>query len=353
MTAIDADGHVLEPESAWLEHLDPALHHAAPRFVTDNQGRARLLIAGEMFHIAPRGPDWPPPPLREGGVSAKARLEDMDSEGIDTSILFPSTGLYLGGVQDPTLQTELCRAYNEWLAGFCAADPSRLVGVALVPQRSMAGAAEESRRCIEELGFRGVMLRPNPVGGSHLDDPYWSDLWSLLEGLGAPLLLHEGTTGNVPQSGGDRYDNFLYRHACSHPHEQQMACMELIMGGVLERHPGLRVAFLESGCGWVPYWLERLDEHLEEWGHASAPLELRPSEYFSRQCFVSCEPDERTLPAVVDQIGDESILFATDYPHPDGIFPGVVDALASRSDIGETTKRNILRENARRLFSLA
>ena len=159
---------------------------------------------------------------------------------------------------------------------------------------------------MRELGFRGVMMRPNPVRGRTLGDRYWDPLWSLLEEEGVPLAVHEGTTQDLPQSGRDRFDNFALRHVCSHPHEQQIACVALLMGGVLERHPGLRVAFLESGCGWLPHWLERMDEHMSGWGHAIAKLPLTPTEYFSRQCFVRAIR-RRTLPAVVALAGEDVV----------------------------------------------
>ena len=132
-----------------------------------------------------------------------------------------------------------------------------------------------------------------------------------------------------------------------------MAMLALICGGVLERHPRLRVAFLESGCGWIAWWLERLHEHLEHWGHASQPLPRSPEEYFQRQCFISSEPDERTLPGILSLLGDEQVLFATDYPHPDGIFPGVVAAMADRTDLPAASKSRVLRDNAARCFGLA
>jgi predicted TIM-barrel fold metal-dependent hydrolase len=156
----------------------------------------------------------------------------------------------------------------------------------------------------------------------------------------------------VVQSWHDRFEDFAYRHACSHPHEQQIACLSFTCAGILERHPDLRVVFLESGCGWIAWWLERLDEHMEEWAHATTPPPLLPSEYFARQCFISTEPNEHTLPAVVSLIGAENIVFASDYPHPDAIFPGAVRALTERTDLDPTAIASILDTNARRCFGL-
>jgi predicted TIM-barrel fold metal-dependent hydrolase len=349
---IDADGHVSEPRDMWAERLPSDMKAAAPRLVRDEQGQVRMFIAGTMLPPIPMPKEWQPQAQRPGGADPKARLEDMDTEGIERSILFPTTGLFFGGIEDSDAQTALCRVYNDWLGEYCAADTERLIGIAAVPQIDLNAAVDEARRAVTEYGFVGVMVRPNLIQGRNLHHPGYEPLWNEMEDLGVTIAVHEGTTLNVRQA-GDRFDSFAFRHACSHPLEQQMGMLSLICGGVLERHPGLKAMFLESGCGWAPYWLERLDEHMEKWGFAAAPLPHEPTEYFMRQCFVSCEPDERTLPQVVNGIGDDNIIFASDYPHPDAIFPGVVATLADRGDLSTETKTKILATNPKRCFSLS
>jgi predicted TIM-barrel fold metal-dependent hydrolase len=349
---IDTDGHVNEPEDLWARFLPPELLPMAPRRLLDDQGRLRNCVAGEFCPPIPYAPEWSAPGRPTGGWDPKARLVDMDADGIDVAVLFPTTGLFFAGIADDHVQAALCRAYNDWLAEYAATDPARLVGVAVIPQTDVGASIAEARRAVRDLGFKGVMFRPNPVRGRNLHDPVHDPLWDALEDLGVPLCVHEGTTLNLPQAGLDRFENFAFRHAVSHPHEQQMALLSLACGGVLEHHPGLRVAFLESGCGWIAWWLERLDEHMEEWAHATAPLPHEPSEYFARQCWISTEPDERTLPAVISMMGADNLIFASDYPHPDGIFPGVVAALADRTDVSAADKAKILSANAERLFRL-
>ena len=322
----------------------------APRLVTDSQGRIRSLLEGRMQPYIPRDPNPDPARRRRGGYDPRARLEDMDSEGMDASVMFPTAGLHFAAIQDPEVAAALCRAYNDWLYDFAQTDPRRLITVAVIPQADVYEAMKETRRAVGELGAKGVMWRPNPVGGRNLHEPYFDPMWSLLEELEATLCLHEGTTQNVPQSGLDRYDNFLFRHVVSHPHEQQMGVLNLICGGVLERHPKLRVASLESGCGWIAHWLERINHHLEYWGHASARLPMKADEYWDRQCFISADPDEAIIPGIIQAMGDDTIIFASDYPHPDGIFPGVVKELADRADLSETSKAKILWRERRPLL---
>jgi uncharacterized protein len=350
MTAIDADGHVMEPDSAWLQHLPEEMHAVAPRRCLDSRGQRCLSIGGRTWVLPPWNPEWPA--LTTGGSDPIVRLRDMDADGIDIAVLFPTTGLYLSGVDTPDIAAALARAYNDWLAVYCSADTDRLVHVGALPQADVRDTIAEARRCVRDLGSKALMMRPNPVAGRNLDDAAYEPLWDAIEELGVTVVFHEGTTMNVPQS-GERFVNFGFRHACSHPHEQQYAVLALTGGGVLERHADMRVLFVESGCGWLPYWLERLDEHMEEWAYAGAPPPLPPSEYFARQCFITTEPNERSLPQVIELVGDDVILFASDYPHPDAIFPGAVDALAQRDDLSDASKRKILRSNAERCFGLA
>lgn len=352
MRAIDADGHVLEPTEQIARRLPARLRDCAPRSAVDAQGRVRQIVGGKwMPYIpVPASGGWEMP---AGGHDPRQRLADMDRQGVERSLLFPTFGLAFAGLPRSEVQIALCRAYDDWLAEFCAADPARLLGIALPPQSDPTACVAEAKRAIRELGFRGVMLRPNPIAGRTLLHADWAPLFALLEAEGVPLCVHEGTTQEVPQSGRDRFADFALRHVASHPHEQQLACLGLAMGGVLERHPGLRVAFLESGCGWLPSWLERMDDHARSWGWAMPKLPLAPSAYFARQCFVSCDPGERTLESVVALCGEDVVLFATDYPHPDALAGDVVARIAERRQLSERAKAKILRENARRCFGLA
>lgn len=347
---VDADGHVQEPAEELARFLPSELRGYAPRYFQDDQGRYRQAVGGQPLPYipAPEG-GWDIP---AGGNDPKRRLADMDRQGVEQSVLFPTLGLAFAGLADTDVQIAMCRAYNDWLAEFCSADARRLVGVAVVAQADIGAALGEARRAVEELGFRAVMMRPNPVRGRGLDHVYWKPLWSLLEELDVPVAVHEGTTGDLPQSGRDRFENFAMRHVASHPHEQQLACLALTMGGVLEQHPKLRAIFLESGCGWLPHWLERMDEHMESWGHCTAKLPLLPSEYFARQCFISCDPAERGVEAFVAQLGADCLVFASDYPHPDALADDVVGAIADREGLAVDARAKILEDNARRCFGL-
>lgn len=203
------------------------------------------------------------------------------------------------------------------------------------------------------FGFKGVYLRPNPMNGRLLEDPAHDPFWAEAERLGVPVMFHEGTDGQLPTAGLDRYDNFFMTHMISHPFEQMLAALSMIAGGVVERFPRLKIAFLESGCGWLPFWLHRMHEHWEKRADEVPWLKTDPIECFRRQCMISCDPDEATIPDVVNYIGEDYVCWASDYPHWDAIYPGAVTELRQHmKGLSKTAQQKILGDNARRFLNL-
>src|SRR5207302_1952975 len=142
------------------------------------------------------------------------------------------------------------------------------------------------------------------------------------EDLDFSIGFHEGASSGMPTVGVDRFEGRGARHIISHTMEMMLACMSVIWGGVCERHPKIRIAFLESGGGWIAPWLDRMDRHFDDQGFNDSGLTTRPSELFQRNCWITFEPVEGSIKALADYIGPHKILWATDYPHPDGFFPG-------------------------------
>ena len=359
---VDADGHVFEPASAWEGLPGPF----RPTIRRDGAGYEHVVVGGTEVLAVPLGTLATPgarfsdpagfrrmEEALPGGSDPKARLADMDAEGIDQAVLYPSVGLYFWALTDAEAAVALSVAYNDWLASYCAADPTRLFGAAMLPMQDPAAAATEVRRAHDELGFPAVFVRPNPCCGRSLSDRAYEPVWEAAEETGVAVGVHEGSSVIVPTLGADRPFNPFVLHAVSHSFEQMLACAQLIAFGVLERHPGLRVVFLESGGGWAPFWLERLDEQAESFGDFCPDMRLAPSEYFARQCWISFEVDESTLPVLAPVIGDERVVWGSDYPHHDATFPGAVEALertiAPMSDEG---RRLVLGANAAALYRL-
>src|SRR6266705_2076306 len=349
---VDADGHILEPLDLWDRYIDPGFRDRRPRFVIDENGKERLGVEGKLLgnprgigslgSVGARQGIVKPGTLKyaegkKGGFDPHARIVDMDSEGIDAAFLYPSLGLFAGAVEDPGLAAGMCRAYNRWLADYCKPYPDRLFGVAMLPMQSIELAIEEMRYARKELGMRASFLRPNPYNDRMLHHPDYEIFWREVEELDMAIGLHEGASGGMPQVGVDRFETRGARHIISHTMEMMLAAMSVIWSGVCDRFPRVRIAFLESGGGWIAPWLDRMDRHFDDQGFNDSGLSMRPSELFRRNCWISFEPVEGSLSVLADYIGPHKILWATDYPHPDGFFPGAPKLIADRPELSAET----------------
>jgi predicted TIM-barrel fold metal-dependent hydrolase len=358
--AVDADGHLEEVHINWKERVPEKYRAAAPERRPASDSHLRLTLEGKAWPkpsgpgVGVGGPYRKSHPRREGMKDPKARLADMDSEGIEVAVLF---GGGLGGtipaLEDSGLATELARARNSWVAEYCWENPARLKGTAVLPQQDVSAAVAELRRTVTELGFVGVSLLPN-LHGRHMGDPYFFPLYEEAERLNIPICVHMflGRYGSEA-TGTMRVDKFFYSHLFGHTFEQMIALAVVLGEGLLDRFPKLRFVFLESGCGWLPYWFYRLDEHYEVLGNQVPDLKTMPSKLLEHgQLYFSCEADETELPRVVETLGDDWIVFASDYSHFDARFPGAAQPLIENKQLSDSSKRKILNDNARRLYPL-
>ena len=307
---LDADAHVIEPGGIF----GPA--HVLDRNPMDLPPTTPFVACGG----ADLTDQW------DHGFDAPSYLRAMDQQGIDAVVLYPSVGLFVP--YQPELSAvesdDACRRYNDWVAGYCAHDPSRLAASGIAPLADPMRAAAETRRA-GELGLVAMMARPNHLYGRNLGDRAYDPFYDALEETGLVLAVHEGLGLRGETIGRTRFDGFALRHALSHPLEQMAAMASLVIDGALERHPEMRVAFLESGTGWVPYWLARLDDHRDWLAESETKdLSLSASEYFARQCVVSSDPEDKLAAASVGSLGADHVIWASDFPHPDAEFPGAV-----------------------------
>jgi uncharacterized protein len=186
----------------------------------------------------------------------------------------------------------MCRAYNRWLADYCRPYPARLFGVAMLPMQSVDLAIDEMHYARQQLGMHGGFLRPNPYKDRMLHNPSYEPFWTMAEELDFSIGFHEGSNSSMPTGGVDRFEDRAARHMISHTTEMMLAAMSVIWGGMCERHPRLRLGFLESGGGWIAPWLDRMDRHFDDQGFNDSGLKTRPSELFKRNCWISFEPVE-------------------------------------------------------------
>jgi predicted TIM-barrel fold metal-dependent hydrolase len=365
---LDSDMHVMEPPDLWERYIDGKYRARAPRGLTSDNVR-------DLRMVYPDGREWARKTTRqnrsdrgqnfernqeiyrlhaERGWTAEVQLEAMDIEGIDVAVLYPTRGLRALVVDDmdPDFAAAIARAYNDWLYDFCQQDPERLIGAGMISPYAMRDAVDETRRCAQELGFRAVFLRANPLVNHQWHDDYYEPLWHALEEFGLSLGFHE-STGTGKRHLGERLEpNLMLRRVYAQPLEQMLVLGSFCAGGVLARHPKLRVAFLEANCSWLPWLLWRLDEGWEREGDVWAPdLTLLPSEYFKRQCVVSVEPDEVTVKYVIDHMGSNTIVFSTDYPHGDSKYPEAVDHFL-QLPIANDAKRKILWDNCAAYYAM-
>ena len=246
------------------------------------------------------------------------------------------------------MATDIARAYNDWLAAFCAHDPDRLKGVAMVALQDINAAIREVRRATEELGLVGVMM-PTNVRDQDIGKREFWPFYEAVEQLGIGLALHGGIRAAERMTG--RFDSFISVHSLAFPFECMAAITGLIFAGVPEKFPKLRIAALEACCGWVPFLMDRLDEEFEKRSKEAPLLKRKPSEYMAGEnFFYAFELEESTVPYVIERIGPEKLLYSSDYPHWDTSWPNTVKMFQERQDISDEHKRQIAWENPQRFY---
>jgi uncharacterized protein len=357
--AIDADGHVTEWHIDWAERFPADLRARAPYRTEDEHGRPNLIVDGYRFPnpmIEGKG-RWASlrithPAARKGSSDPHARLVDMDAEGIDIAVIYGTRVMFhCNATDDARYAQALCRAWNDWAGEYCAASPERLKFVALVPLGDMGAAVEEAQHAVRDLGAVGINVAPTHLGRS-LDQTYFDPLYAAVQALDVPLCVHAHLgAGRWVETFG-RHDNWLVTHALAFPLGLIHGLSSVVCGGVLDRFPTLRVAFLEGGCGWLPYFMDRLDEHVEKLPSLVPWLTQPPSAYIrGGRVYISCEVEEN-LAYPLSRLGEDMILYASDYPHWDGTFPHSVTHIAERTELTDTQKQKILRDNVARCYGL-
>ena len=361
----DADAHIAEPPSVWEEYADPKFRDQIMQCRIMDDGTDAAFAEGKKLRngIAPAciphayGTKVTWDDIVPGSYDPAARLSVMDDEGLSAALMFPSLMLISGDINDAEIAVENARAYNRWMTDFVSEDPNRLFGVGVCPLQSVDGAVA----VIEEVanaGLTGITFRPERYSGLELFSPDMDRVWSAAEHHDLTVAIHGSFGSGMPSFAKTRYENQFYVHMVCHPFEQMASVMEMVASGVLDDHPMLRVGFFESGLGWLPYWLDRLDEHKEAMGHLVPRLKRDPTEIFSEQCFVTMEAGEGEAFEQVASMGlAHTVVWGSDYPHYDCTFPG---ALAELNETFEgfdeevsSLRNEVVYTNARRFMGLS
>jgi predicted TIM-barrel fold metal-dependent hydrolase len=385
---MDSDLHLMEPEDLWARYLDEPYRANPPKFFgaqkqklapnKEDKGNTDTIfgieVQGQVIpafanaqgairqsrELARRSRARHPhfQVARARGFDPASTLAAMDIEGIDVAVMYGTRGRQILMHDDlaPDYAAALARAYNNWAHEYCQSHPERLRFAGQVAMHDVGLAVEEARRCVNELGAVAIIGTPNPVNGLHLHDEAVEPLWNELERLNVPIGFHPTGNSSLKDDVGRRFvghNNYQpIAHAARGPMELMMAMASMTTGGVLERHPQLRCAFLEGTAGWLGWWLWRLDDHWEKFGPGcEQQLSMLPSEYFKRQCYIALDVDEEPAVEVIKEIGAEYFVCSTDYPHPDGAFPEAFKQFFGLP-LSDDQRRKILWENCARLYQI-
>lgn len=356
---IDADGHGGEP-LGWRRRIPDAYQSQMRAYVAAMKEKYKGLPGGGMQVNADNTREVSRPeddlefdvPMRPGMYDPEQRMPDMELEGIDCAVLFPPGSGEEWALDDPGFAAALCTTLNDARAEYASFAPDRLKCVAKLPMIDAELAAAELERCVSEHGFVG-MVTATHIREKNLDDPSFDVLWATAERLGVAVCTHGGgqAPGQTPLL-VDRFDTRLGIHAMTHPLGAMQAVYNFTVGGIWARFPGLRVGFMEAGVGWLPFWLERLDEHWELMPEQAPQIDQAPSKYFAGRGYVTTEPDEKMVPYLFEHLGPEVVCYSSDYCHWDCAFPDSVKVLEGRGDLPETIRPALFGGNAAKLYNL-
>ena len=405
---IDSDGHILEPPTGMLDFAPAAYRDRIWHLETGDDGVEYSVWNGVRMPSTGLGgtagfPDEKVDQVRNGeitysntrpsGWTAPLRLADMDMDGIDTSVLYPTTMLGLQSHRDVEFGQVQARVYNDWCSAHLSEGDGRLYGAGALPPihhpGDVQGVVDEIQHVAELPGMVGVFMRPNPaIEWRYFNDPVYDPIWSALQDTELPVAFHPFLAPDLPgacdglklaralapdgsyqpledfeaaraaaeEGRMTLLPNIYFTQAIANPVDVMSAICYITSGGVAERFPGAKFMFLEANGGWLVPWLERLDHHAKKFSWDVPWLKMLPSEYFRRQCWISFDPDESMLAFTANSplCGADRIIWASDYPHPDAKFPGVTEELEEALEgLTYEQKRAITSESAIALYGIS
>jgi len=357
---ISADSHTLEPGDLWKNHMSPAFRDRV-ELIHEFEGQKGDFISVaplRPFDVTSLGTAGIEPEeyekftaggyaaCRPGGWDPAERLKDMDQDGVDAEVLYGGMTMLFYGHPDHDLQRDAFRAYNDWVAEYQAHDPRRLLGIASISVWDVEGAIKEMSRA-RDLGLRGVLLSANPPEELRYSNPVWDPFWSEAVRLEMPVSLHILTGVHGTGLTEDIIPSYM-----NLPREIATSILEMICGGVMERHPGLKVVSAENDAGWLAWFLKRLDHATWRWGHRYPEMKRPATEYWRRQVFSTWQDD---VPAVRtrDLVGVDTLMWASDYPHGDSTWPNSQSVIEKNfKGVPEDEKRAMLRDNMIQVYDL-
>ena len=339
--AIDGDGHIGEDSAKIHQYLEEPYRTfrsgiSGPAGLVPLDGWDRYMGRRHYRGGAGRPEDW---------------IEALKWGDMEATVVYPSIGLFIGFIKDPDYQVAFAKAYNTWLATDMCDKDNGIYGAGLLPTHYPEEAVKELRR-IKKLGLKVGML---PADGEHLlGQIAFHPIYKAAAELNFPIATHAGS--HLGGAGVEMFPKFIQVHTVSHPFGILRQFTSLMFEGVFQLFPNLKFAFLEAGCTWVPWWLDRMDEEFERRGDVEAPLlKQLPSEYVKEggNIFFGAESNERLLSNTLNLIGNDVVMYASDYPHWDGNYPESLFSLKKREDLTLEQRFGLLRGAALRFYGLS
>ncbi len=361
------------PADLWEQRLPAALRDRAPR-IEERDGQAVWICDGKVWGTwggkpPATGDTRTVKPIYNafdrGGIYdqserrpavAELRLQDMDRDGVDAQVIFGP--IFQISTEDPVLREACYRVYNDFLMEFCAAAPNRLIGVSMLPETPETALAE-LQRLIAKGGVRQVNLMIAQIKPK-LDDPAWEKLWQALEQTGIILSWHITVFGVPPGSRAAGKAASVFENTKGFLNNFLEPFVDLFAWGILERHPKLKMVMAEAGTGWLPWLVQELDyRHWRLWeakdfwaDKGGKGLETKPSELFKRQIYATFQEDYAAM-ALIPFFGEGHLLWASDYPHPDSVWPHSREAIERQmSQLSPDMRRKLTHDNAAKLYGL-
>lgn len=372
---IDAASHILEPSGLWENGLKPCFRDRPMRILKDKAGLEYLSVDGRMSRgfrggfgaIAAFGKslEWqlenismPYAQLGNlvpGAVDPHERVKYMDQEGVDLTFVYPTLGIgWEGDCDDPQLSANYCRVYNDWIVDFCKPCSERLAPIAHISLRDVDDGVKELNR-VAQMGAKGAFVSPAPVSGIPYGHPSYQSFWATAQDLEMPITLHivmnPNYLGRELYADRDYLGPQFFLEMMIHV-DPLVTLATMMIDGVLERFPRLRLAITDIGCSWVARWLEKLDVKYESF-RASTAMKMKPSEYFQRQCWVGLEPNEKKVTGAIEILGVDRVFWGSDYPHQEGYPDAVNRVKAQVSSLSRGDQQRILGENALEMYGLS
>lgn len=342
---VDADGHVMEQGKETEEEFNNFI--VEPFKATGYKGFRQLMPSLDRFHT-PRINKKPG--TFDNAVGPQQWLQFLEKTGLEYAALYPTAGLAFGQIVIPEWAVAYAKTYNNWLYEKYVRLSSRFKGVALIPMQDVSAAVVELRRAVKELGMVGAMIPSNGLVKHISAKDYWP-IYEEAEKLDCTLAIHGGCYGDL---GFNSFTVFSGTAALGMPFPLAIAMTGLIIDGVLDAFPRLRIGFLEGGTSWIPLVIDRLEREVE-YGELLRRVKKKPEDYFrSGRIFVGCEGNEKSLAYAIERVGHEPFMFASDFPHEITMDDcmGEINEILERQDIKDEHKTAILGGNARRFYRI-